>query len=94
MSQQALNTSAKIANTIIEKILPWYKVEFIIIDTSSIDLLIAGVPMRCTALSSVPRLVLSTEEPRNQDIDLLDHLNGILSGKIRNDAGELVAKDS
>lgn len=83
--------SAVIVNTIIQKILPWYTVEFLDIGSTDLELLISEVQMRAQLnKEAVPFLVLVKENVSKQDIHLVDHLNGILSGKVRNDAGELV----
>lgn len=87
-----MNPSAIIINTIIEKILPWYRIEFIGVGIFMAELRIGKVHMRASLnKNGVPFLVLALEDVSEQDVHLVDHLNGILSGMVRNDAGELVA---
>lgn len=85
--------SAILVNTILEKILPWYKVQFLDIGSFDVALSISKVQMRAQLdTKGLPYLSLPYRVPQSQyNIDLINHLNGILSGKIRNDAGELVS---
>lgn len=83
-----------IINTVIKKILPWHPVEFLDIDNNGVELSISNVLMRAQLnKNGVPFLVLTSENVSEQDEYLVEHLNGVLSGMTRNDAGELVAKD-
>lgn len=93
MSQEYYNASATLANVIVEKILPWHKVQFVDIGNYDLELTISEVPMRAQLnKNNVPFLVLLSEKVSQQDEHLVEHLNGILLGKVRNDAGELVDK--
>lgn len=84
-----------IINTVIKKILPWHPVEFLDVGSISVELSISNVLMRAQLnKNGVPFLVLTSENVSEQDEYLVEHLNGILSGMTRNDAGELVAKES
>lgn len=95
ITMSTIYPSAQIVNTIIQKILPWYTVEFLDIDSTDLELLISKVRMRAQLnKEGVPFLVLVRENVSEQDEYLVEHLNGILSGMTRNDAGELVAKDA
>lgn len=86
--------SSVIINTIIAKILPWHRVAFLHVSSTDLELRISNVPMRAQLnKEGVPFLVLVRENVSEQDVHLVDHLNGILSGMTRNDAGELVSKD-
>lgn len=93
MSQDYYSASAILVNVIVEKILPWHKVKFLDIGYYDLELTISEVPMRAQVnKNNVPFLVLISEKVSQQDEHLVQHLNGILLGKVRNDAGELVDK--
>lgn len=82
-----------IVNSLIEKILPWHPVRFTGISGYSVNVLISSsnTPMNAFIRhDGKPCLVLLEEKPSAQDEHLVNHLNGILLGKVRNDAGELV----
>lgn len=83
--------SSVIINTVIAKILPWHPVTFLHVSSTDLLLRISNVLMRA---EGIPFLVLVQENVSEQDVHLVNHLNGILSGMTRNDAGELVAKES
>jgi len=87
--------SSVIINTVIEKILPWHPVAFLHVSSTDLELRISNVLMRAQLnKNGIPFLVLTSENVSEQDEYLVEHLNGILSGMTRNDAGELVAKES
>lgn len=87
--------SSVIINTVIAKILPWHPVAFLHVSSTDLELRISNVPMRAQLnKNGVPFLVLTSENVSEQDEYLVEHLNGILSGMTRNDAGELVSKDA
>ena len=89
-----MSPSARVINVLIEKVLPWYRIEFVNVNSKQshhVEVRIADVPMKfyVTKNDSI-QAVLASEEPSTQDEHLVEHLNGILSGMTRNDAGELV----
>lgn len=84
-----------IINTVIKKILPWHPVEFLDVSNDGVELSISNVLMRAQLNKNGKAfLVITSEDVSEQDEYLVGHLNSVLSGMIRNDAGELVAKDA
>jgi hypothetical protein len=84
--------AAIIVNVLIKEILPWYRIEFIDMSQSTTVLKISEVLMRCRLnKANVPYLVLTEKNLKIDHVNLVEHLNGVLSGKVRDDAGNLVA---
>lgn len=83
--------AAFIVNTITERIAPWHKVKWLSIspDDWEVEVEISGVFFN--ASTEGDGVWLDPEKDLDtQGMNLTRHLNGILSGKVRNDAGELV----
>lgn len=82
---------AFIVNTIIEKVRPWYTVAWVSIDGDSVPTRakLGGVEFECLLVDGEVWINGPASMGRIET-NLMNHLNGILSGKVRNDAGELV----
>ena len=85
-----------VINTIVSWLGPWYPIRFVHLDSEHANVLVCigshRVVARCTA--EVPSRVWisrSTALIPESEVQFLTHLNGILAGKVRNDAGELVS---
>ena len=89
-----MSPSARVINVLIEKILPWYRIEFVNVNSKQshhVEVRIANVPMMLYVdKNDLIQAVLTSEDSPVQDEHFVEHLNGILSGMTRNDAGELV----
>ena len=83
--------AAFIVNTIMEKVRPWYTVEWVLIDGDSVAIQakLGGVQFDCLLIGGEVWINGPVTMGRIET-NLMNHLNGILSGKVRNDAGELV----
>lgn len=83
---------AFIVNTIMEKVRPWYTVEWVSIggDSVAIQAKLGGVEFECFLIAGEVWINGPVTMGRFET-NLMNHLNGILSGKVRNDAGELVS---
>jgi len=81
---------AFIVNTIMEKVRQWYTVEWVSIDGDSVAIQarIGGVYFDCFLIGG--EVWINGPSRSRIETNLMNHLNGILSGKVRNDAGELV----
>ncbi len=94
MRQQAKST-ASLINRILERLGPWYQIRFLRIDTDNNKVLVDIGSHRVIAqqVSGDDRIWFCRSSPITTEstAQFLSHLNGIVAGKVRNDAGELVS---
>lgn len=91
---QTMTDATKIVQLLIAKVLPWHSMQFLHIGSDFVEVLIANVnfSFNFDALGEleVGRLLCKSSEEK-QAKDFAKHLVGVLNGKVRNDAGELVS---
>lgn len=91
--------NAAIINKLFQRLGPWYSIEIRRVVGEDRVCLQIGSRLLVASLSSVPgeehvwvrKFAGGKEGTSPTDRHFLDHLNGILAGKMRNDAGELVS---
>lgn len=91
-----MDNASWIVNTLIERIKPWYPIEFQLISESYVEAKISKYYCKVQCENDEPYQALCCKldipsEPTIQATNFVNHLNGILAGKLRNDAGELVS---
>lgn len=90
-----MDNASWMVNALISRLSPWYLIEFQLITDSFIQAKIGKyyVDIKCEDDEPYQRLRCdpwdgeTTVEAKN----FVNHINGILAGKVRNDAGELVS---
>jgi hypothetical protein len=90
---------AAIINELLQRLGPWYSIRFVRVGQQVVHFRI-GSRLLVASLSCVPgeenvwvrKFANGIEKTEPSDRHFIDHLNGILAGKIRNDAGELVSQ--
>lgn len=94
MRQHSLGTAVLI-NGILERLGPWYQIRFVRIDTDNRKVLVDIGSSRVIAqmVSGSDRIWFCRSKSiiTEAEVHFLKHLNGIIGGKVRNDAGELVS---
>lgn len=94
MRQEAKSTAVLI-NRIMERLSPWYTIRLVRIDLGNNKVIVDIGSHRVVAqmVSGDDRIWFSRSSLRTAPttIEFIKHLNGILAGKLRNDAGELVS---
>lgn len=89
-----MTNATKIVQLLITKVLPWHSIQFLHIGSDFVEVLIANVnfSFNFDALGKleVGRLLYQSSEEK-QAKDFAEHLLGVLDGKVRNDAGELIS---
>ena len=100
---EAWDDTACVVNTLISKFRPWFTLEFLSFHRGMVVVKIGSHVVEATSkdiASRSRRRVLLRVEVRHciayapnaeEPTHFLKHLNGILAGKVRNDAGELVS---
>lgn len=90
-----MDNASWIVNTLIERIKPWYSIEFQLISESYVEVKICKYycKVQCENDEPFPRLRCDPLDGETTDeaTNFVNHINGILAGKVRNDAGELVS---
>ena len=90
-----MDNASFLVNTLIHSLSPWYPLEFRFIVDAFVEVKIGSYVVRAYRAEDegfqlkleLHRLEFSTLQATN----FINHLNGILAGKVRNDAGELVS---
>lgn len=90
-----MDNASWMVNTLIARLSPWYPIEFQLICDGFVLAKIGNYYCRVLNAEDESHRTLYCEFPDfNRTIqakNFLNHLNGILAGKVRNDAGELVS---
>lgn len=92
-----MDNASFLVNTLIHSLSPWYPLEFRFIVEAFVEVKIGSYVVRAGAYGTEGdgfhlQLELHRSEfPTLQAMNFVNHLNGILAGKVRNDAGELVS---
>ena len=88
-----MTNATKIVQLLITKVLPWHSLQFLHIGYDFVEVLIANVNFSFNfdplGKLQIGRVLCKSEEEK-QSKDFAEHLLGVLNGKVRNDAGELV----
>lgn len=90
-----MDDASFLVNTLIHSLSPWYSIEFRFIVDAFVEVKIGSHVVRAYRAEDdgfqltleLHRIEFSTLQATN----FINHLNGILAGKLRNDAGELVS---
>jgi hypothetical protein len=90
---------AVVINELLQRLGPWYRIKFLRVREQLVTFQI-GSRVLVASLSCVPgqenvwvrKFANGAEKTEPSDRHFIDHLNGILAGKTRNDAGELVSQ--
>ena len=90
-----MNLTAVLINRILERLGPWYQLRFVKIDPVNAQVLVhIGSHRVIACMDPADNRVWvrrGNASPSDSEVQFLFHLNGILAGKVRNDAGELVS---
>lgn len=88
-----MTNATKIVQLLITKVLPWHSLQFLHISYDFVEVLIANVNFSFNfdplGNLTIGRILCKSDEEK-QSKDFAEHLLGVLNGKVRNDAGELV----
>lgn len=90
-----MDQASLMVNTIVLRLGPWYSIEFQLISDLAVRALIGKhyVEFGYEDDEPFPRLRCDPLDGETTDeaTNFVNHINGILAGKVRNDAGELVS---
>lgn len=93
-----MDQASWIVNTLVSRLGPWYQIEFQLIAESFILAKIGKYNCRFSSENDEPFDGLICDcadlpygDRTIQATNFINHINGILAGKVRNDAGELVS---
>lgn len=90
---QTMTDATKIVQLLITKVLPWHSLQFLHIGIDFVEVVIAGIDFSFNINTegelAIKRILCKAIECQ-QASDFAKHLIGVLNGKVRNDAGELV----
>lgn len=90
-----MDVGSVIVNTLVIRLRPWYPIEFQLIADSFVEAKIGKYFLDVDYEDDEPfaRIwcTLQGGQTTAQAQNFVNHINGILAGKVRNDAGELVS---
>ena len=87
--------TAFLVNTLLQRLSPWYRIRFVKIDSINAKVLVDIGSHRVIAnmVTGDARIWFSRSEPiiTEPEVRFLMHMNSILAGNVRDDAGEMVS---